>query len=62
MLGDISTPEDVERERRSVTMLTAGAPAYNREEALALLAALLAALAANRPGRAPRRTRNGEPV
>lgn len=51
MLGDISTPEAVERERRSVTMLTTGAPAYNREEALAVLGALAAALViARSPG------------
>lgn len=34
MLGDITTPEDVERERRSVTMLPAGAPVYDRDDAL----------------------------
>lgn len=45
MLGDLTTPEDVERERRSVTMLGTGAPAYNCEEALSVLAALLTALA-----------------
>ena len=57
MLGDISTPEAVERERRSVTMLSTGAPAYNREEALAILGALAAALAVARyPGaRSPHR-------
>lgn len=44
MLGDLNSPEAVERERRSVTMLSTGAPTYNREEALVLLAALLAAL------------------
>lgn len=53
MLGDISTPEAVERERRSVTMLSPGAAAYSREEALSILEALAAALdRAARRGRA----------
>jgi len=48
MLGDLSTPEAVERERRSVTMFGTGAPTYDREEALNLLAALAAKLATAR--------------
>jgi hypothetical protein len=46
MLGDISSPEAVERERRSVAMLSSGVPVYDREEALTILEALAAALAA----------------
>lgn len=46
MIGDISSPEAVERERRSVAMLPPGAPAFDRDEALTILEALAAALAA----------------
>ena len=56
MLGDISTPEAVERERRSVTMLPTGAHVYDREEALAILAALAAALARDNGPPSPLRT------
>jgi hypothetical protein len=44
--GDLSTPEAVENEYRSVAMLTVGQPAYDREEALHVLEVLIAALAA----------------
>jgi len=53
MLGDIGTREDVERERRSVTMLPAGAFVYDRNEALAILTALAAALAERTDRRCP---------
>jgi len=34
------TPEEVENQRRSIAMLSVGAPALNREQALELLAQL----------------------
>jgi hypothetical protein len=46
MQGDLSTSEAVENEYRSVAMLRTGQPTYNREEALHVLEALIAALAA----------------
>ncbi len=55
VLGDISTPEAVERERRSVTMLPRAHPTYDREEALRILDTLASAMAAKPSGKHRRR-------
>jgi hypothetical protein len=44
VVTDLPIPELVENHMRSVTMLTPGAPALNREEALELLEQLVEAL------------------
>jgi hypothetical protein len=43
-VGDLPIPELIENRRRSIAMLPAGAPALNRDEALALLRQLVEAL------------------
>lgn len=42
--ADLTSPETVEQIRRSIAMLSPGAPALNREEAMKTLGALKAAL------------------
>jgi hypothetical protein len=50
---ELPIPELVENRRRSVAMLTPGAPALNREEAMELLEQLEAALLELRRMKAP---------